>query len=159
MTDTQTPPRRRRIGLIVSVFFNVLLVALIVVGVIRAKHMRDDPMAVGGTLAPAAIVKSLPSSDRERVRAIVEAHRAKLDSLRERAVTLRLESVNALGAANYDQKKFEASLKAVREADSVFGDEVGATIADAVAALSAEERKALADRALRRARFLGHHRK
>lgn len=150
---------RRRVALIASLCFNALLLGVIIMGSLRVMQARNDPASLGGALAPTAIVGSLPHAEREHARKIVESHREKLLNLRNEAFDRRGEVIDALRAPRYSRQVFESTLKRVRDADNAVADELGATIADAIATLTPDERKVLADRAQRRFRFVERHRR
>jgi uncharacterized membrane protein len=157
MSDTTPAPRRgRSILLIVSLSLNVLLVAAIVVGVARAIHRHRDPMNAGGMLSPYAVLHEASKEERPKIQAVIDRHRVKVTALRDAAVTARIDAFETFAAPDFTPQRLEASLDKVREADAAVGKEVAATIVESVSLLTPAERKALEDRARRRASWFTH---
>ena len=75
-TDTGSPPSRwRTVALVISLAFNVLLLAIILVGLMRAAN-RAFIAQPGGVLAPAAVMRDLEGERKEAIHAVQLKHRA-----------------------------------------------------------------------------------
>lgn len=156
MTETTPAPRRgRRIFLILSLCLNVFLVAVIVVGVMRAVHRRNDPMTAGGPFSPYVLLHVAAKEDRPKIQAVIDRHKASVRHLRDQAVAARVASFETFAAPDYTPEKFNAALDKVREADAAVGKEVNDSIAESVAQLAPDERKKLADKTRRHASWFG----
>jgi uncharacterized membrane protein len=149
MTDSFAPPPRRNILLIVSLCLNVVLVAMVLAGLWRALH----PLSVlqRGILSPYGLMREAPA-ERDRIRAIINAHAPKLNELRAASGAARMRAVNAIGSPSYSPDQLKQSLAAVSAADAALESEVVDTMAQSIATLSPDERKAVAARVERRNR-------
>jgi len=153
-TDTAPKPSRgRSIALVVSLALNVLLAALIVVGVMRAMD-RAFLARPGGVLAPAAVMRELPEDRRDAIRAVQMKHRQAMQADRSEARRARLAVFRIFAAPQFDMDAFDKASAQVRDADHALEDESIAMVHDVAAALTPEERREVAAKARRRLRWL-----
>ncbi len=149
MAETSAP-RRRNWFLIVSVLINVALIAAVATVAIRIAH-RDDRIGSGGVLAPRTLMEEFP--DRQAaIQKAIDAHAPRLAALRKASLRTRFAALNALSAADFSVAKNQAALDAVAAADAALEAEYVRMEGDGVAALSAGQRAALADRIKARGR-------
>ena len=156
-TETSPAPRRgRSIFLIISLCLNAFLVAVIVVGVARAVHRQSDPMTKGGLFSPYALLHDVSKDERPKIQTVIDRHRQTVRALRDQAIAARIASFEALDAPDFTPAKFAASLEKVRAADAAVGKDVTEAIVESASMLTPAERKALADKARRRASWFSH---
>ena len=113
-------------------------------------------MSAGGPFSPYALLHGASKDERPKIQAVIDSHKDSVKVLRDRAIDARIASFDAFAAPDFTPEKFSASLDAVRAADAAVGKEVTDTMAQAVAQLSAEERKSVADRTRRHASWFTH---
>ncbi len=143
MSDVTTVAvqKPRRWPLYVSLFLNVVLITVIVLGMWRIHQFRRDfeggPM--GGWL-PGQIERVLPSETAAKVKAIREAHADKVRQLWKAAREARAAMRQALDADPLDVAALKAAVTATRDADAALATETGAIIVEMAENLTATER-------------------
>jgi len=148
------PPRRSpRILLIVSLFLNVFLVAVIVVGAMRILHRGFERAADAGLAGPRAVMLALPRSEQPKIQAVIDRHEPAVRELRRLAAEKRFAAFKEMSAADFDPVRLNVALEAVHAADAALEEEAVHAIGDTVAQLTPAERQAMAEKAQRRARF------
>lgn len=152
MTDSTVIVRpRRRWPLYASLFLNVVLLTVLVLGAWRIHQFRNA-MADGGMglWLPRQIERSLPEGPREKVRTIREAHAPTLRPLFLAAGKARDAVREAVDAEPFDAAKLRAALKTMRESDAAVAEATGEMIIEIATVLTPEERgrvrQALRDR-------------
>lgn len=144
------PPRGRTIALVISLALNLLLIGIVAAGALRAAN-RAFIAQPGGVLAPGAVMRDLPEARRQAIRAVQIKHRDAMRADRQRARRARLAAFRAFAAPDYDPLVFDKALADVEDADRALEDEAIAMVKDVVATLTPDERKAVAEKAHRRA--------
>jgi uncharacterized membrane protein len=148
-------PRRRNWLLILSLCFNVVLVALIVTAVLRAPQ-RPPAIGSGGVLAPRSIMAALPDAAGP-VQKVIDAHTPKIKALRQAAGRARRAAFRELAAPDYTPQKLTAALEVVRTADSALEAESIAMMRDSLATLSPQDRQTMVERVKARNRSWWFH--
>jgi uncharacterized membrane protein len=129
--------------LIASLCFNVALVALIAIAMIRFGGHHNELHSHRRELGPQAIARMVPA-ERDRIQPIIDAHRPRLRALRAAAMQAREHSLQLLGASDFNAAEFAKSLAAVEAADTAFQAEIVSATSESVAVLTKEERQTLA---------------
>ncbi len=143
------PPRPRRSWLlIVSLCLNIALVPVIAAVVIRAMH-RDTAIGSGGVLAPRSLMTALPAQS-GAIQKVIDAHTAKIRSLRAASLRARRESFAVLASPSYTPEQMSAALQAVTAADSALETESVAMMGDSIATLTPAERQAIVEKVRKR---------
>ncbi|MFT3809218.1 MAG: periplasmic heavy metal sensor [Micropepsaceae bacterium] len=143
MSDVTTVPAQkpRRWPFYVSLFLNVVLITVLVLGMWRIHQFRRDfeggPM--GGWL-PAQIERVLPGETAAKVKKIREAHADKVKALWKAAREARGAMRQALDADPLDVAALKAAVTATRDADAALATETGAIIVEMAENLTAAER-------------------
>jgi uncharacterized membrane protein len=152
MSEPAAAPPKRRVNwlLIVSLCLNIALVPVIAAVVIRALH-RDTAIGSGGILAPRSLMAALPD-ERVHIQKIIDAHSAKILSLRQASVRARLAAFEVLGAPGYTPQKLSAALDAVTVADTALETESVAMMSQSLATLTPAERQAMVEKVKKRNR-------
>jgi uncharacterized membrane protein len=150
MEQSKSPPRRRNIALIVSLCLNIVLLPVLAAVVIRAMH-RDTAIGAGGVLAPRSVMAAIPA-EQATIQKVIDAHGAKLRALRLQSLRMRKEAFAVFAAPDYTPEKFAAALNRVHDADSALEAESITMMAQSLAVLTPEERRAMADRVKQRNR-------
>jgi uncharacterized membrane protein len=145
------PPRPwRNVVLVLSLCFNVALLAILGVSVVRLAAAANRAPFIAqpaGPLAPGQVMRSLSPERRPAVQAVMRQHRPALTRLRRVARDARQESFAVFSAPNFNNAAFAAALDKVRDADGNLEDEAIAQARDIVATLTPQERqKVIADR-------------
>jgi uncharacterized membrane protein len=149
-TDSATRPNAwRNVLLVLSLCFNVALIAILAVGAVRIGTANRAPFIgqPAGPLAPGQVLRSLSPERREALQAVMRQHRPALTELRQAARQARQQTFAVFSAPQFDNAAFNAALERVSAADGALEDEAVAQAKDLVAALTPEERqKVIADR-------------
>lgn len=156
MSEAGTP--RRSIGLILSICLNVVLIAMIVVGIARAWQRERETM-LGHAFSAYSIVAHLPPDRAAAVQKVIDAHAHELGILADDAERSRLEARPIFTAAKFDAAAYAKAQKRMLEADRAFQAARMKQIAEIAALLTVEEREAIADRARREPRSPNHGRR
>lgn len=155
--NTERPNPWRNVLLVLSLCFNVALIAILAVGVVRLATGNRAPFIAqsAGPLAPGQVLRSLSPERRQALQAVISQHRSALTELRQSARQARQETLRVFSAPQFDNTAFNAALERVSAADGALEDEAVAQVKDLVAALTPEERqKVIADRPQPRRSFL-----
>jgi uncharacterized membrane protein len=157
-TDSANGPNPwRNVLLVLSLCFNVALIAILGVGAVRLATANRAPFIAqpAGPLAPGQVLRSLSPERRQAVQAVMRQHRAALTELRQAARQARQQSFRVFSAPQFDNAAFNTALERVSAADGALEDEAVAQAKDLVAALTPEERqKVIANRPQPRRPFL-----
>jgi uncharacterized membrane protein len=150
IVENTSPRPWRNVLLVLSLCFNVALLAILGVGVVRLAGAMNRAPFIGqpaGPLAPGQVMRSLAPERRAAVQAVMRRHRPALTRLRRVARDARQESFAVFAAPNFNNAAFAAALDKVRDADGNLEDEAIAQARDIVAVLTPQERqKVIADR-------------
>lgn len=157
-TDSANGPNPwRNVLLVLSLCFNVALIAILGVGAVRLATANRAPFIAqpAGPLAPGQVLRSLSPERRQALQAVMRQHRAALTELRQAARQARQQSFRVFSAPQFDNAAFNTALERVSAADGALEDEAVAQAKDLVAALTPEERqKVIANRPQPRRPFL-----
>jgi uncharacterized membrane protein len=131
-----------RTTLFVSLAFNLLLVGLMVGALAAgARLRREAPGAAMSRAEFAQIVETLPAESRRVVRrAVVQGWFQSRDTRRE-AIRLRREAFDIASTEPYDVERVRAAFARMREADAATTSVYHERIAEALAALTPEQRR------------------
>jgi len=143
-TDGAVRPNSwRNVLLVLSLCFNVALVAILAVGAVRMVTAARAPFIAqpAGPLAPGQVLRSLSPERRQALQALMRQHRPALVQLRQAARQARQESFRIFSAPQFDSAAFNAALERVSAADGALEDEAVAQAKDLVAALTPQERQ------------------
>ena len=143
-TDGAVRPNSwRNVLLVLSLCFNVALVAILAVGAVRMVTAARAPFNAqpAGPLAPGQVLRSLSPERRQALQALMRQHRPALVQLRQAARQARQESFRIFSAPQFDSAAFNAALERVSAADGALEDEAVAQAKDLVAALTPQERQ------------------
>jgi len=143
-TDGAVRPNSwRNVLLVLSLCFNVALVAILAVGAVRMVTAARAPFIAqpAGSLAPGQVLRSLSPERRQALQALMRQHRPALVQLRQAARQARQESFRIFSAPQFDSAAFNAALERVSAADGALEDEAVAQAKDLVAALTPQERQ------------------
>ena len=143
-TDGAVRPNSwRNVLLVLSLCFNVALVAILAVGAVRMVTAARAPFIAqpAGPLAPGQVLRSLSPERRQVLQALMRQHRPALVQLRQAARQARQESFRIFSAPQFDSAAFNAALERVSAADGALEDEAVAQAKDLVAALTPQERQ------------------
>lgn len=143
-TDSAARPNAwRNVLLVLSLCFNVALLAILGVGVARMATAARVPFIgqPAGPLAPGQVLRSLSPERRQALQAVMRQHRPALVRLRQAARQARQETFGVFSAPQFDGAAFNAALERVSAADGALEDEAVAQAKDLVAALTPEERQ------------------
>ncbi|HUO97858.1 MAG TPA: periplasmic heavy metal sensor [Rhizomicrobium sp.] len=181
MSDTSrpAPSGRSNVALIISLCLNLLLVGIIAVAFVRVHfflmpQVHERMMAdqwrghdhghgrmlwqMQQALTPQGLQRAAPAKA-EKIQAIMEAHRARLQDLGNASINARRDAFNVFAADSFDKKAFDDALSRVQAADSAFEKELLSVLSDSAVTLSPEERKAVAKARLDHGDgFFWHHR-
>jgi uncharacterized membrane protein len=140
VSDPAVPERRKpSIALIVSLCLNLVFIGVAATMLLRGPAPRD---AKSG-LSPQALMHMVPA-EKDKIQAVIDAHRPKLHELRQEAVQARAELFNALSAKSFDKAAFAKAAGGVQAADAALEGENLKVTADAVAVLTPQERERVA---------------
>jgi uncharacterized membrane protein len=141
-----------RTALFVSVAANILLVGVIGGAVIS--NARHERVATQNAVARApnvrAVLEAVPAERRAEIRGkVIAAWRAGRPA-RQEARRAREEVYETANAETYDAAAVKAAFARVRAADAKVAEQLQGTIADAMAGLTVEERRAALQRLVQR---------
>jgi uncharacterized membrane protein len=149
-TDSDARPNPwRNVLLVLSLCFNVALIAILGIGAVRLATANRAPFIAqpAGPLAPGQVLRSLSPERRQAVQAVMRQHRAALTELRQSARQARQDTFRVFSAPQFDTAAFNAALERVSAADGALEDEAVAQAKELVVALTPQERqKLIADR-------------
>ena len=145
MSEPNSASRRPSILLIVSLCLNIILIPVIAAVLVRAAHRDGGVVGAGGVLAPRSVMAAVPA-ERDRIQAIIDAHTAKITTLRKASAQARREAFMTLAEPDFSQASFAKSLTAVADADAALERENIAMMAQSLAVLTPQEREALVTR-------------
>jgi uncharacterized membrane protein len=143
-------PPRRSVLLIVSLCLNLALFAVIVGGVINAMHNGHPPP---GLFGPRMLMDVASPDERAKIKAVVDAHAAKIEALKKADMAARQAAFNMFGGEVLDPAAFEKALDTVDDADDALRREEVKVTAESVAQLSSAERQALSAKARQRMKW------
>lgn len=148
MSQTIPPQAPRRWPLYVSLFLNVVLITVLVVGAWRIHQVREGfgGPALGGWL-PRQVERVLPAEAAARVRAIREARADEVRALFRTARAARDDVRQAFNAEPLDAAALTAALTAMREADGALSAATAGMIVEIAATLSPAERQLVRENA------------
>lgn len=147
-TDSAARPNQwRNVLLVLSLCFNIALLAILGVGAVRVVTANRAPFIAqpAGPLAPGQVMRSLIPERRQALRAIMLKHRDALVRLRQAARAARMESFRVFSSPQFDDAAFATALEKVSTADGALEDEAVAQAKDLVAALTPQERQKVID--------------
>jgi len=137
------PKRRSSFALIVSLCFNLIFLGVIVMGVVHAAMRPPQMMAGEGLFVPHALMHIVPGES-DKIQRIVDAHRERIDALRDAAKDARRAARGAFAAATFNQQAFDQSLARVKDADAALEAELLKVMSESVAVLTPDERQSVA---------------
>jgi uncharacterized membrane protein len=143
---SETGGRRRNTGLIVSLCLNVVLIAMVAVGFVRA-WQREYEQRVGGAFSAQSIVAHLPPDRAARVQAVVDAHAAKLNALADAAQQARVKARLLFLSPDYQLPVYAQQQARILAADDALEAEKMRQLNDIGVLLTVDERKGIVDRA------------
>jgi uncharacterized membrane protein len=146
MTMSEGGTRHRNIWLILSLCLNVLLIAMIAVGMARVWHRHHED-AMGPAFSAESIVGHLPPDRAARVQAIIDRHAAAMKRLRDNATVARLRARPIFTAPRFDAAAYARAQQNLRAADDALQVERLKQLAEIAAILSAQERADIVARA------------
>jgi len=158
MSDVaQSVPSRRSTALIISICFNVALVAMILAAAASLFFHRFHGHWEGGPLGIHAMMDVASSSERAQIENIVQRHRPHLRDLSDKARAARTAAYKIFARPSFDQAAYVKALDQVRLENDALQAEVSVMMAEAASQLSPDERQKLADRAGRHSRWHPGH--
>jgi len=140
---SEAPTRRPSAVLIVSLCLNLALVGLIAIALTRSGPRGFEPHEPKGGLSAQALIRMVPAEE-SKIRAIMEAHHARIHELRGDAMRARAESFRVLSSPEFREEDFSKTLAAVETADSALQAEIMKLTAESIAALTPAERQMIA---------------
>ncbi|HTT98012.1 MAG TPA: periplasmic heavy metal sensor [Rhizomicrobium sp.] len=140
---TVTPKRQPSVLLIVSLCLNLALIGLIAITVMRTGLHRFEPREPKLNLNAQSLMRMVPA-EQAKIQTIIDTHRKQMRSLRRQAMEAREESFRLLEAKDFSADDFAKSLASVDAADAALEAETMAMTAQAVAALTPQERADIA---------------
>lgn len=143
MSDAIAPrPSRSRWPFYLSLFLNIVLVTVIVLGAWRVMQWRDGPMAMGmGPWMPRQVERALPEGAREKVKAIREAHAGEFKPLFDAVRSARDGIRTAIDAEPFSADALSSALAEMRRADNALSETTAKVIVEIASVLTPEERK------------------
>ena len=139
MSDTPPPRSRRSWFLIASLCLNVILIAMLAIGLLRLLHPPGSP------LGNRALIAAIPA-EQPVLQKLADAHAPKLAALHHGLVQARRDAFTVLGATDYTPQKMADALAAVVAADNAYERESVSLMAQGLSALTPAERQALVKR-------------
>ena len=137
------PQRQPSVLLIVSLCFNIALLALFAIFYLRG-GMNTTELREGGRSISAQSLMHMVPAEEGKIRAILEAHHKRMRELRKAALRAREEAFGILQSKDFKAEDFAKSLNAVQAADAALEAETMQITAESVAALTPQERAAIA---------------
>ncbi|HEX2593114.1 MAG TPA: periplasmic heavy metal sensor [Rhizomicrobium sp.] len=150
MSESGSRPRRA-IWLILSVCLNVVLIGMLVVGMMRAWHHKQEATGAFSTLS---IIGHLPPDRAAAVQKIIDAHTPRMNQLKNEALQSRLAARKIFASPTIDQEAYRKAQEGMRAADDAIEVEKLSQMHDISTVLTAEERKAIVDRANHQGRIV-----
>ncbi len=138
--------RGRNVWLIGSLCLNVLLIAMIVVGLMRAWHLKQEA-ALGRAFSAQSIAAHLPADRAAKVRAIIAAHAPRMKALNAAADEARRRARGFFVATQFDPDGYTKAQQTLRAANDALEAERLDQVGDIAAILSADERREIVERA------------
>jgi uncharacterized membrane protein len=136
----------RSVWLIVSLCLNVVLIAMIVVGTLRAIE-RQRVESLGRAFSPQSILAHLPADRAAKIQAVIDAHAEKLGVLSDDSDRARLNARRYFTAERLDSAAYARAQAGMRAADDAFQAERHAQMREIAQLLTPKERREIADRA------------
>lgn len=156
MSDSAAPPKSSNVALIVSLCVNFLLVGLIVTALVRVSfvhplfgrgmggfegaHVRGQMQQM---LSPHALMHAAPDKS-DAIQGVIDAHRARIDTLRQEAIGARQDVIRAFTAPSFDKVAFERAVVRLQTADAALEGEVLKIVEESAETLTPDERRAAA---------------
>ena len=142
---SEAPKRGPSVALIVSLCLNFALIGLIAIAMMRSGPHGFEPHEPRGGLSAQALIRMAPN-EQPKIRAIMEAHHARIHELRGDAMRARAESFRVLSSPEFREDDFAKSLTAIEKADAALQSEIMKLTAESVAALTPAERQTVSAR-------------
>ncbi|MEI9930960.1 MAG: periplasmic heavy metal sensor [Rhizomicrobium sp.] len=144
MSDPVPAPKRQpSVLLIVSLCLNIALIALVASFYMRTGIHHAEPHEGKRGLSAQSLMRMVPAEE-GKIGAILDAHRKRMRELRRAAMQARVESFDLLQSKEFKAEDFAKSLAAVQAADAALEAETMKVTAESVAALTPQERAAIA---------------
>ena len=140
------------VGLILSLAINAFIVGLIATKTVKQREVvrRAGPPALVDALGDSRrLLRALPKERRKELRKIVRTYRPKLKPHREALTVARDKLIAVLRVEPTDQVALTRALDAIQDARFAMRDTGRAMLTDVLAAMTADERKQVADRLAR----------
>lgn len=137
---------RRSIWLIVSLCLNVVLIAMMAMGIARAWH-REHEKTLGRAFSAESILAHLPPDRAAKVQAVLDAHAPALKELNDGALQARLHARPIFMAPVFDANAYAQAQQGLRIADDALEAERLKQTADIAAVLTPTERADIVERA------------
>ncbi len=140
------------IGLILSLAINAFIVGLIASKTVKQREVvrRAGPPALVDALGDSRrLLRALPKERRKELRKIVRTYRPKLKPQREALTVARDKLIAVLRVEPTDQVALTRALDAIQDARFAMRDTGRAMLTDVLAAMTADERRQVADRLAR----------
>jgi len=145
MSDSAVP-RSRNIWLAISLCLNVVLIAMIVVGVWRASQ-REHEQSIGHAFSPKSILLHLPPDRAAEIQRVIDAHAERLGNLADDTERAKLNARRYFTAEKFDPAAYAKAQDGMLAADSAFEAERHAQMQEIARLLTPKERREIADRA------------
>lgn len=154
MSDTPSPRPRSNVALIISLCLNLILAGVIAMAVARFVvhgpffgHGEPDPLGqspervqVHMALSPRTMIHLAPEKA-DTIRALIRAHRGRIEALRGESMVARRHVLEVFGAPNFDKAAFEKSVGQMQAADAAFETEILKLATETALTLTPEERQ------------------
>ena len=139
------------IGLMLSLAINAFIVGVVATKAIKFRDLRrpGPPPLVDALGDSRRMISAVPKERRKELRKIVRTHNPQLKPHREALAAARDRLIAVLRVEPTDQSKLAEALQAIQEARFAMRETGRDVLTDVVAAMSAAERKQLADRLAR----------
>lgn len=138
--------RRGRWPFYLSLFLNIVLVTVIVLGAWRVMQWRDGPIGMGmGLWMPRQVEHALPEGARQKVKAIREAHADEFKTLFGGVREAREGIRTAIDAEPFSAEALRSALAEMRRADNALADTTSKMVVEIASVLTPEERKQVRD--------------
>lgn len=140
-------PKPRRWPLYASLFLNVILLTVLVLGAWRIQQFRDGFGGGVGAWLPRQIERALPADAAAKVKAIRESHAGEFRPLFEAARAARESVRKALDTEPFDAAVLKTALGAMRDADAAIATATANVVVEIASVLSPAERALVRERA------------
>lgn len=141
-------------ALVLSLSINAFIVGVIATRIIEVRDFRrPNPPPVVDALADAnRLLRGFPKERRAELRGLVRYKRSALKPFRERLDEARNALADAVAADPLDVPRIDAALRAIQQIRADMRDAGRGITIDLISAMTAQERKQLAERLERRSR-------